>query len=77
MSLIKLLHNATKLYTYKTATITSSGGLLWKFKRDALRMFREFKTFEEFSRVIDEYIYYYNNKKVQKKTKWMLPTLYR
>lgn len=38
---------------------------------------REFKTFEEFSRVIDEYIYYYNNEKVQKKTKWMLPTLYR
>ena len=38
---------------------------------------REFKTFEEFSKAIDEYIYYYNNERIQKKTKWMPPTLYR
>ena len=38
---------------------------------------REFKTYEEFSKAIDEYIYYYNNERIQKKTKWMPPTLYR
>ncbi|WP_394372971.1 IS3 family transposase [Anaerococcus vaginalis] len=26
---------------------------------------------------MDEYIYYYNNERIQKKTKWMPPTLYR
>lgn len=38
---------------------------------------REFKTFDDFSKAIDEYIYYYNNERIQKKTKWMPPTLYR
>ncbi|EKX92749.1 IS3 family transposase [Peptostreptococcus anaerobius] len=32
---------------------------------------RDFKTFKEFSKAIDEYIYYYNNERIQKKTKWM------
>ena len=38
---------------------------------------RDFKTYEEFSKAIDEYIYYYNNERIQKKTKWMPPTKYR
>lgn len=38
---------------------------------------REFKTFDDFSKAIDEYIYYYNNERIQKKTNWMPPTLYR
>ena len=36
-----------------------------------------FQTFEEFSKAVDEYIYYYNNQRIQKKTKWMPPALFR
>lgn len=38
---------------------------------------KEFRTFEEFSKAIDAYIYYYNNERIQRKTKWMPPILYR
>ena len=31
----------------------------------------------EFSKVIEEYIDYYNNERIQSKTKWMPPTKYR
>jgi len=37
---------------------------------------RDFKTYEEFSKAINN-IYYYNNERIQKKTKWMPPTKYR
>lgn len=37
----------------------------------------EFKTFEEFATAVDEYIDYYNNKRIQKKTNWMPPVQYR
>ena len=33
-------------------------------------------SFEEFSKVIEEYIDYYNNERIQSKTKWMPPTKY-
>lgn len=36
-----------------------------------------YKTFEEFSKAIDQYINYYNNKRIQSKTKWMSPIRYR
>ena len=36
-----------------------------------------FKTFEQFYNAISEYIDYYNNKRIQSKTKWMPPALYR
>ena len=32
---------------------------------------KEFKSFEEFSIVVEKYIYYYNNIRIQAKTKWM------
>lgn len=38
---------------------------------------KEFKSFEEFSMAIAEYIEYYNNKRIQVKTKWMPPVKYR
>lgn len=38
---------------------------------------KEFKSFEEFSLAIAEYIDYYNNKRIQVKTKWMPPVKYR
>ena len=38
---------------------------------------RDFTSFEEFSQAIDEYIDYYNNKRIQAKTKWMPPAVYR
>lgn len=38
---------------------------------------KEFKTFEEFSKAMEEYIDYYNNERIQFKTKWMPPTKYR
>ena len=34
---------------------------------------KEYSTFEEFAKAIDEYIDYYNNKRIQAKTKWMPP----
>ena len=32
----------------------------------------EFKTFSDLHREIDKYINYYNNKRIKRKTKWML-----
>lgn len=37
----------------------------------------KYKSFEEFSKAIKEYIEYYNNKRIQAKTKWMPPVKYR
>ena len=37
----------------------------------------DYQTFEEFSTAVEEYIYYYNNKRIQAKTKWMSPVIYR
>lgn len=36
-----------------------------------------YKSFKEFSNVIKEYIDYYNNERIQAKTKWMPPVQYR
>ena len=36
-----------------------------------------YKTFNEFSEAVKEYIDYYNNNRIQKKTKWMPPVKYR
>lgn len=36
-----------------------------------------YKSFAEFTKAIDEYIYYYNNDRIQIKTKWMSPVKYR
>lgn len=38
---------------------------------------KDFTSFEDFAQAIDEYIDYYNNKRIQAKTKWMPPTVYR
>ncbi|MDU7650037.1 MAG: IS3 family transposase [Anaerococcus vaginalis] len=38
---------------------------------------KSYNSFEEFSKAIEKYIYYYNNERIQKKTKWMQPTKYR
>lgn len=38
---------------------------------------KDFKTFEEFEKAVEEYIYYYNNERIQAKTKWMPPVKYR
>lgn len=37
---------------------------------------KEDMSFEEFKEIVDEYIYY-NNKRIQSKTKWMFPVVYR
>ena len=37
----------------------------------------DFKSFEEFATAVEEYIDYYNNKRIQAKTKWMPPVQYR
>ncbi|MCR4600389.1 MAG: IS3 family transposase [Clostridia bacterium] len=34
-------------------------------------------SFEDFSKAVEEYIDYYNNKRIQAKTKWMPPVQYR
>ena len=36
-----------------------------------------YKTFEEFSKAIAEYINYFNTERIQSKTKWMSPVRYR
>ena len=38
---------------------------------------RDFMSFDEFKKAIDEYIDYYNNRRIQAKTKWMPPVKYR
>ena len=37
----------------------------------------EYESFESFAKAIEEYIDYYNNKRIQAKTKWMPPVQYR
>ena len=37
----------------------------------------EYKTFEQFYKAVEEYINYYNNERIQAKTKWMPPVKYR
>ena len=38
---------------------------------------KEYLSFEEFKKAVDEYIDYYNNRRIQSKTKWMPPVIYR
>ena len=38
---------------------------------------KDYLSFEMFSKAVDEYIDYYNNKRIQSKTKWMPPVQYR
>ena len=38
---------------------------------------KEYTSFEKFSDAVREYIDYYNNERIQKKTKWMPPVKYR
>jgi hypothetical protein len=37
---------------------------------------KSYSSFEELSKVIEQYIDYYNNERIQSKTKWMPPTKY-
>ena len=34
---------------------------------------KEYKSFEEFEKAVEIYINYYNNERIQAKTKWMPP----
>ena len=38
---------------------------------------KDYSSFEEFSKAVEEYIDYYNNRRIQAKTKWMPPVQYR
>ncbi len=38
---------------------------------------KDYRSFEEFEKAIEEYIDYYNNERIQAKTKWMPPAKYR
>lgn len=38
---------------------------------------KEYDSFDSFSKAVEEYIDYYNNKRIQAKTKWMPPVIYR
>ncbi|WP_434311829.1 IS3 family transposase [Hominifimenecus sp. rT4P-3] len=38
---------------------------------------KEYESFEDFAKAVDEYINYYNNVRIQAKTKWMPPVKYR
>jgi putative transposase len=38
---------------------------------------REYKTFDEFKQAVSKYIDYYNNERIQSKTKWMPPSKFR
>ena len=41
------------------------------------RFEKEYTSFESFSKAIDEYIDYYNNRRIQAKAKWMPPSKFR
>ena len=38
---------------------------------------KEYSAFETFAKAVDGYINYYNNERIQEKTKWMPPTKFR
>lgn len=38
---------------------------------------KDYSSFDEFSKAVEEYIDYYNNKRIQEKTKWMSTVHYR
>ena len=38
---------------------------------------KDYLSFESFNEAVEEYIDYYNNKRIQSKTKWMPPVNYR
>ena len=38
---------------------------------------KDYLSFESFNEAVEEYIDYYNNKRIQSKTKWMPPVQYR
>ena len=38
---------------------------------------KEYESFEDFTKAVDEYINYYNNERIQAKTRWMPPVKYR
>ena len=38
---------------------------------------KSYDSFDTFSKAVKEYIHYYNNERIQKKTKWMPPVKYR
>ena len=38
---------------------------------------KEYTSFETFSKAISDYIDYYNNRRIQAKTKWMPPVKFR
>ena len=38
---------------------------------------KDYESFESFAEAVEQYIYYYNNERIQAKTKWMPPAKYR
>ena len=38
---------------------------------------KKYSSFETFAKAVDGYINYYNNERIQEKTKWMPPTKFR
>ena len=38
---------------------------------------KNYDSFDTFAKAVEEYIHYYNNERIQKKTKWMPPVKYR
>ena len=38
---------------------------------------KNYDSFESFEKAVKEYIHYYNNERIQAKTKWMPPVKYR
>ena len=54
------------------------GDILWETKNEMYYGYeKDYSSFEEFSQAVEEYIDYYNNKRIQAKTKWMPPVQYR
>jgi len=51
---------------------------LWIIKiRNIYDQEEKYKTLEELEKAIEEYIYYYNNKRIKKKLKGLTPPSYR
>ena len=66
------LYKMIVLYMLKRCEVPLSKSQIYDFILE-----KEYTTFDKFSDAVREYIEYYNNERIQAKTKWMPPVKYR
>ena len=68
-----------QLMQYRVGRCINNGPMeaFWGTLKSEMYYLRKFSTFEELEKAIDEYIKFYNTKRLQKKLKGMAPVEYR